>query len=116
MTRMITWRARDMTTNGVGIDPHFGRHVVEDPHGYYQWLRENDPVHEVAGTFVVPPMALIQQVVSDYETFSSISSRFLHLGDWAEPALRPAMAGLSDDDARVSVATTDPPDHTRLRK
>jgi cytochrome P450 len=107
-----------MTANEVGIDPLFGRDVVEDPHGYYRWLRQNDPVHEVAGTgtFVVTRMALIHQVVGDCETFSSISSKFLHLGDWPEPALRPGMAGLSDDDAKVSVATTDPPDHTRLRK
>jgi cytochrome P450 len=107
-----------MTTSGAEVDPLFGLDVVEDPHGYYRWLRQADPVHEVAGTgtFMVTPMALIHEVVGDPETFSSVSSRFLHLGDWAEPALRPGMAGLSDDAARASVATTDPPDHARLRK
>ncbi|RAY14554.1 cytochrome P450 [Actinomadura craniellae] len=105
-------------TNDAGLDPLFGQEVVENPHNYYRRLRQTDPVHEVAGTgtFVVTPMALIHQVVGDPETFSNISSRFLHLGEWPEPALRPAMSGLSDGDARVSVATTDPPDHTRLRK
>jgi cytochrome P450 len=107
-----------MTTSGAGTDPLFGADVVEDPHGYYRRLRQDDPVHEVAGTctFVVTPMALIHEVVGDPETFSSVSSKFLHLGDWPEPALRPGLAGLSDDEARASVATTDPPDHARLRK
>jgi cytochrome P450 family 144 len=107
-----------MTTNDVEIDPLFGGDVVEDPHGYYRRLRQTDPVHEIAGTgtFVVTPMALIREVAGDSKTFSSVSSKFLHLGDWPEPALRPGMAGLSDDAARASVATTDPPDHTRLRK
>lgn len=107
-----------MTTDEAAIDPLFGRDVVEDPHDYYRWLRQADPVHEVAGTgtFVVTPMALIQQVAGDCETFSSISTKFLHLGDWPEPGLRPGMSGLPDDAARTSVATTDPPDHTRLRK
>ncbi|MGI8336282.1 cytochrome P450 [Actinomadura scrupuli] len=107
-----------MTAGEDGVDSLFGRDVVEDPHDHYRWLRQNDPVHEVAGTgtFVVTPMDLIHQVVGDHETYSSISSRFLHLGDWPEPALRLALSGLSDEDARVSVATADPPDHTRLRK
>ena len=107
-----------MTTNDVEIDLLFGGDVVEDPHGYYRRLRQTDPVHEIAGTgtFVVTPMALIREVAGDSETFSSVSSKFLHLGDWPEPALRPGMAGLSDDAVRASVATTDPPDHTRLRK
>lgn len=100
------------------IDPLFSPDVVADPHGYYSRLRQTDPVHEVAGTgtFVVTSMAHIQQVAGDCATFSSVSAEFLHLGDWPEPGLRPGMSGMTDDAARASVATTDPPDHTRLRK
>jgi cytochrome P450 len=102
----------------IGIDRLFSREVVDDPHTYYRELRDDDPVHEVAGTgtFVVTRMDLIHQVVGDPEVFSSVSGEFLHLGDRARPALRPAMTGMSGDDASGAIATTDPPDHGRQRK
>jgi cytochrome P450 len=102
----------------IAIDPLFGPDVVQDPHDYYRHLRTTDPVHEIAGTgtFVVTRMDLIHQVVTDVETFSSASGEFLHLGDWAEPGLRPPMSGLPSDVGGGAIATTDPPDHARQRK
>jgi cytochrome P450 len=108
-----------LTTSETGIDGLFGRDVVDDPHDYYRELRSSDPVHEIAGTgtFVVTRMDLIHQVVADPATYSSATGEFLHLGDWDCPGLRPAMTGLSNEDAAGgAIATTDPPDHARQRK
>jgi cytochrome P450 len=108
-----------MTTSETRLDGLFGPDVVQDPHNYYRQLRENDPVHEVpgTGTFVLTRMDLIHHVVADTDTFSSASGEFLHLGDWPAPGLRPALSGLSNDDAAGgAIATTDPPDHARQRK
>jgi len=100
------------------VDALFSDDVVEDPHPYYRHLRDTDPVHEVdgTGTYVVTTMALIHQVVADTDTFSSATGEFLHLGDWPRPGLRPAMTGLSAEDAGGAIATSDPPDHDRQRK
>jgi cytochrome P450 len=107
-----------MNGSDVGIDALFDPDVVQDPHDYYRDLRQNDPVHEVAGTgtFLVTRMDLIHEVVNRTETFSSTSGEFLHKGDWALPGLRPAASGYSMEAAGGAIATADPPDHQRQRK
>jgi cytochrome P450 len=107
-----------MTSHDVAIDELFARETVADPHPYYERLRRDDPVHEIAGTgtYVVTRMDLIHEVVADPETYSSAATGFLHLGDWSAPGLRPPMTGLGDDMGGSAIATTDPPDHTRQRK
>jgi cytochrome P450 family 144 len=107
-----------MSRSEADIDALFDSNVVQDPHDYYRDLRENRPVHEVAGTgtFLVTRMDLIHEVVGQTETFSSRTGEFLHKGDWAVPALRPATSGYSSDIAGGAVATADPPDHERQRK
>jgi hypothetical protein len=99
------------------IDALFDPDVVQDPHDYYRRLRENDPVHEVAGTgtFLVTRMDAIYDVVARPEVFSSVSPEFLHKGDWPAPALRPVRAGYSGEGGG-GVAGADPPDHGRQRK
>jgi cytochrome P450 len=107
-----------MTTSEADIDLLFEPDIVQDPHEYYRNLRENDPVHEVAGTgtFLVTRMDLIHDVVGNVETFSSRSVEFLHKGDWPVPGLRPATTGYSGEVAGGAIATADPPDHQRQRK
>jgi cytochrome P450 len=107
-----------MSTSETGVDPLFDPDVVQDPHDYYRQLRQQDPVHEVAGTatFLVTRMDLIHEVVAEPETFSSMTGEFLHKGDWRSPGLRPAATGYSIEAAGGVIATADPPDHQRQRK
>jgi cytochrome P450 len=107
-----------MSTRETGIDRLFDPDVVEQPHDYYRGLRENDPVHEVAGTgtFLVTRMDLIHDVVVRTDVFSSVSAEFLHKGDWPAPGLRPAVSGYSSEMGGGVLATVDPPDHQRQRK
>ena len=110
-----------MTTSAAGIDPLFDPEVVQDPHDYYQLLRDNDPVHEVAGTgtYLVTRMDTIYDVVARPEVFSSMSGEFLHKGDWPVPGVRPASAGYvaaGDAEGGGGLAGADPPDHGRQRK
>lgn len=107
-----------MTPNEVAVDELFSAGTVDDPFPYYEDLRRRDPVHEIAGTgtFVVTRMDLVHEVVADPATYSSAASGYLHLGDWAAPALRPPMSDMPGDVGGSAVATTDPPDHGRQRK
>jgi len=109
-----------MFTQATDIDPLFDPAVVQNPHGYYAHLRENDPVHEVAGTgtYLVTRAELIYDIVGQPEVFSSVSGEFLHKGEWPVPGLRPATSGYSASDGNGGggVATADPPDHGRQRK
>lgn len=107
-----------MAPNVTDVDRLFDPEVVQEPHDYYRDLRENDPVHEVAGTgtYLVTRMDLIHEVVSHPEVYSSASGEFLHKGDWPAPGLRPATGSYSSDMAVAAVATADPPDHERQRR
>ena len=107
-----------MSRPETGIDRLFDPDVVQDPHDYYRDLRENDPVHEVAGTgtFLVTRMDLIHEVVARIDVFSSVSADFLHKGDWPAPGLRPAASGYTSEMGGGVLATIDPPDHQRQRK
>jgi cytochrome P450 len=105
----------------VASDPLFDPSVVENPQDYYAWLRETDPVHELAGTgvFLVSRMDLIHEVVAKPAVFSSVSATFLHHQGGADGA--PGLRGATlDADVDISqgmvLATADPPDHTRQRK
>ncbi len=101
------------------IDHLFHPEVVQYPEEYYRHLRENDPVHEVAGTgtFLLTAMDLIHEVVIRTELFSSVSGEFLHLGDWPSPGLRGGSGGYTSEMRQGGVlATVDPPDHQRQRK
>ena len=107
-----------MSMPEVEIDHLFYPEVVQYPEEYYRDLRENDPVHEVAGTgtFLVTRMDLIHEVVVRTELFSSVSGEFLHLGDWPSPGLRGASGGYTREVGGGVLATVDPPDHQRQRK
>lgn len=107
-----------MSASEADLDRLFDPDVVQDPHDYFRHLRENDPVHEVAGTgtFLVTRMDLIHEVVNQTDLYSSMSGEFLHKGDWPRPGLRPASSGYSADMAGGAVATADPPDHERQRR
>jgi cytochrome P450 len=99
-------------------DPLFDPQVVDDPHAYYALLRENDPVHELAGTgtFLVTRMDLIHEVVAKPAIYSSVSTQFLHHRANAGAAgLREVRTDMDTSQGSV-LATCDPPDHTRQRK
>jgi cytochrome P450 family 144 len=101
-----------------GSDPLFDPAVVEDPHGYYEELRETDPVHELpgTGTFLVTRMDLIHEVVATPAVFSSVSFQFLHhRANGGAPGLRGVTPDLDAGQGTV-LATADPPDHGRQRK
>ncbi|HUC37092.1 MAG TPA: cytochrome P450 [Acidimicrobiales bacterium] len=103
----------------VVVERLFDADIVEDPYPYYAGLRDKDPVHQVEGTnaFLVASADLIQEVVSDPDTYSSQSASFLFRSAHGEVGLRPAGAG--DEFARGIpgvLATADPPDHGRQRK
>jgi cytochrome P450 len=104
----------------VASDPLFDPAVVEDPREYYAWLRETDPVHELAGTgaFLVTRMDLIHEVVAKPAVFSSVSATFLHhRANGGAPGLRGVVPDMEFDASEAGVlATADPPDHTRQRK
>ena len=103
------------------VDPLFDPDVVERPHEYYARLREQDPVHEIAGTrtFLVTRMDLVHEVVAKTGVFSSVSARFLHVhGSGDAPGLRGVGPDAAEIDPSVGqvLATADPPDHGRQRK
>ena len=39
-----------MAAQASDIDPLFDPAVMQDPYEYFRYLRENDPVHEIAGS------------------------------------------------------------------
>ena len=55
------------------VDPLFDPEVMQDPYDYYRYLRENDPVHEIAGSggaYLVTRADTIYDVVRKTEVFS----------------------------------------------
>jgi cytochrome P450 len=101
------------------IDSLFDPAALENPHEYYAYLRESDPVHLIEGTdaYLVSRLDLIHEVVARPEVYSSRTSEFLYLSESNQPGLRPAMeAPGSDEDTLSILATADPPDHGRQRK
>jgi cytochrome P450 len=104
-----------MTVTELLFDPA----VVEDPYEYFARLRDEDPVHRVAGTdaFLVTRMDLIHEVISDTARFSSDTVRFLHLDAQGRPELFSANSDMVEGlDVPMVLATADPPDHTRQRR
>jgi cytochrome P450 family 144 len=99
------------------VDPLFDPAVVQEPQEYYRDLRAHDPVHEISGTgtILVTTMADIHYVVAHPELFSSVSTDFLHKGDWDVPRLRPTSEAEIPEGSAV-LAAADPPNHTRQRK
>jgi cytochrome P450 len=112
-----------MAAQASDIDPLFDPIVMQDPYEYFRYLRENDPVHEIAGSggaYLVTRAETIFDVVRRTEEFSSMSGEFLHKGEWATPALRPGSGGGYAASAEESsggggLAGADPPAHTRQR-
>jgi cytochrome P450 len=102
-----------MIAPAAGIEPLFDPDVVQDPFDYYRHLRENDPVHEVAGTgtYLVTRREIIHDVVARPAVFSSDSNSWLYKGDGSGPAVRSRDTGYPG-----VLATTDPPNHARHRK
>jgi cytochrome P450 family 144 len=103
----------------LSVDPLFDPAVIEDPHAYFEALRETDPVHHIEGTdaYLVSPMDLIHEVVAHPEIYSSRSSDFLYLDQADKPGLRPPRDATGDSPEMAGVlATVEPPDHTRQRK
>ena len=104
-----------MTVTELLFDPA----VVEDPYEYFARLRDENPVHRVAGTdaFLVTRMDLIHEVISDTARFSSDTVRFLHLDAQGRPELFSANSDMVEGlDVPMVLATADPPDHTRQRR
>ncbi len=112
-----------MTVQRPTTDPLFDPMVMQDPYDYYQYLRENDPVHEIVGSggaYLVTRANTIFDVVRRTDVFSSVSGAFLHKGEWTTPALRPltvpGYAATPDDDMPGGgLAGADPPAHERQR-
>src|SRR4029077_20805279 len=92
--------------------------VVEEPHPYFAHLRERDPVHYLEGTdtFLVSRLALIQQVIADTTTYSSHSNEFRQMTADGTPPLRGVLVSEVGADLPGTLATADPPDHTRQRR
>jgi cytochrome P450 len=102
------------------VDPLFQESIVQDPYPYFDDLRRADPVHEIVGTgsFLVTSMALVREVATRLDDFSSNNASFLHI----DPSRMPIMAGygVSDADAAAAgggvLATADGAIHRRQRK
>ena len=105
---------------GHQVDPLFLEPVVQDPYPYFDRLRDTDPVHEIpgTGTFLVTPMALVREVATRTDDFSSNSAAFLHV----DPSRMPIMSGygVGERDATAAgggvLATADGDVHRRQRK
>ncbi|MET1049133.1 MAG: cytochrome P450, partial [Acidimicrobiales bacterium] len=92
--------------------------VVECPFGYFDELREADPVHRVEGTdaYLVTRLDLIKEVVADAGRFSSRTGEFLFCDEAGTAGLRPPLGEAGNDDEAYGIlATADPPDHARHR-
>jgi cytochrome P450 len=81
-------------------DP-FDRATIEDPYRWFEWLRANDPCHyvEERDVYAITRHADVLAVLRDPGTFSSAQG----LGGHNAPRQR-------------DLATTDPPEHGRLRR
>src|SRR5262245_2723666 len=75
--------------------------VIHDPYPWYRWLRNDSPCHyvEARDIFVVTRFDDVRAIVRNPAVFSSAQG----LGGHGAPAQR-------------DLATTDPPEHGRLRK
>jgi cytochrome P450 family 144 len=112
-----------MSPKTTASDPLFDPAIMQDPYDYYQYLRENDPVHEITGSggaFLVTRAETIFDVVRRTEVFSSMSGEFLHKGDWPTPALRSLTgagyaAAADEAGGGGGLAGADPPAHGRQR-
>ena len=106
-----------MTSAVVDFDP-FAAEFVADPYPYYERLLEGPAVQWVPaqGLWMVAQYDAVAAVMRDPVTFSSAGGmRALSSGRVGRNSTdMQAMLGLTDD-LRVLVST-DPPDHTRLRR
>jgi cytochrome P450 len=101
-----------------GSDRLVDEAVVECPHAYLGELRDQDPVHRVAGTdaFLVTRLDLVKEVVADPARFSSRTGEFLFRDADGQVGLRPPIGEPGHDDEAFGIlATADPPEHARHR-
>ena len=88
-----------------------------DPHATYHRLREVAPVywHEDGQQWLVTSFDLVDEVLSDPHTFSSVGAELAHV-DRLDEADRSAARVLRAHFATSQLNITDPPDHTRIRR
>jgi cytochrome P450 len=97
---MTITEERSATAPRPRYDP-FSPDVIENPYPWFRWLRNQSPCHYVKGrdVFVVTRAEDVRAIVRDPAVFSSAQG----LGGHGAPA-------------QHDLATTDPPEHGRLRK
>lgn len=106
----------------------FSSEILPDPYPYYTWLREEDPVHYVEDLdfYVVTRYDDVHAVLKNPAVFSSHAGMGLLMGSGAPGKLRDFMRarnpsgfgalGYEALSAMRTLISSDPPDHTRLRR
>ena len=102
-----------MSDTTVGFNP-FARGFAEDPYPHYEWLRDNDPVHESQlGLWVLASHDEVFRMLRDPSL--SVEDRNAS-GGLLEEFARQALGEERADRGSHAMLNRDPPDHTRLRK
>jgi cytochrome P450 len=102
-----------MSDTTVGFNP-FAPGFAEDPYPHYEWLRDNDPVHE-------SPLGIWVLAAHD-DVFGMLRDPSLSVDDQnasgglLEEFARQALGEERADRGSHAMLNRDPPDHTRLRK
>ncbi|CAN5856549.1 cytochrome P450 [soil metagenome] len=89
----------------------------DDPHPTYHELRRQAPVYwsEVRGHWLVTSMDLVEQVLGNPADFSSVGFERRRIDNLSSDVA--AHAGrVADHFAILQVVSSDPPDHTRIRR
>jgi len=95
------------------VEPGF----AADPHPTYHRLRDAAPIlwSEHQGHWVVTSFDLVQEVLTQHETFSSVGFETRHIDRLPEPTRLAAVAVTAHFET-LQMVSSDPPDHTRLRR
>jgi cytochrome P450 len=102
-----------VTDTAAGFNP-FARGFAEDPYPHYEWLRDNDPVHESQlGLWVLASHDEVFRMLRDPSL--SVDDRNAS-GGVLEELARQALGEERADRGSHAMLNRDPPDHTRLRK
>lgn len=90
--------------------------IQRDPYDYYDWLRDNDPVHWDAAiqAFIVTRDDLVRQVALDWATFSNVGTR--DFGARSEKADAAAAVRATTHKTQPLTVVLDPPRHTQYRR
>ena len=102
-----------MSDTTVGFNP-FAPGFAEDPYPHYEWLRDNDPVHESPlGLWVLASHDEVFRMLRDPSL--SVEDRNAS-GGVLEELARQALGEERANRGSHAMLNRDPPDHTRLRK